>query len=484
MCENLIFSNGITNLKSWKNKLINADIAINYMPADDTNNKLSECFDDIKQMTYYKGNKFQALKQFVKEHFSFFKKYRYIAILDDNIILNGDQINKIFEINKRFNLWVSQPSYKDHVEETIRSNPENMLHFTNYIEYCCPFFEINKLFFFLDKYEPEIVQNYNLEWLFIQMFGIHWKKKYAVIDSIIYNISHPCQQLKNDLTPAEKKYLESKKVILNYDKCYKNWKNLLLNPDIRKINGIDHIVWINLDRSDDRRKSLEKTLNRFNVSNTRISAVDGKLVNTREIVTTKIKDYFIKDKKNGGLKVDKLMDTEIATTLSHIKAINYINDLSGNFFMICEDDVSFKNINLFPCDLKQIITDAGDFDVLMLQKTIWPHDSQRFYTRGLYFPRQERTWGAVCYIITKKYASNISKEVKYNGENSFTFLTDKIFDVSDEYLYNGHKTIVYKYNFATTIAENSLIHENNLKFHNISHKYQQRLIDITYSLIN
>ena len=80
MCENLIFSNGITNLKSWKNKLINADIAINYMPADDTNSKLSECFDDIKQMTYYKGNKFQALKQFVKEHFSFFKKYRYCLL--------------------------------------------------------------------------------------------------------------------------------------------------------------------------------------------------------------------------------------------------------------------------------------------------------------------------------------------------------------------------------------------------------------------
>ena len=38
---------------------------------------------------------------------------------------------------------------------------------------------------------------------------------------------------------------------------------------------------------------------------------------------------------------------EFACLLSHIKAITSLKDTDGNYFMICEDDISLKNTILF-----------------------------------------------------------------------------------------------------------------------------------------
>ena len=98
--------------------------------------------------------------------------------------------------------------------------------------------------------------------------------------------------------------------------------------DYKKINYIDKIYWINLDRSLERTLYMTNLLNNINVPNERFSAIDGKNIDVKYI----IKDFNLERPLNNG---------EIACTLSHLKIINNLKNVSGNYFMICEDDIIF-----------------------------------------------------------------------------------------------------------------------------------------------
>lgn len=63
-----------------------------------------------------------------------------------------------------------------------------------------------------------------------------------------------------------------------------------------------------------------------------------------------------------------LSNREIGCVLSHLKAISQIKELEGEYFLICEDDISFDNINLFQEDLNQIINNSPSFEILILFK--------------------------------------------------------------------------------------------------------------------
>ena len=66
---------------------------------------------------------------------------------------------------------------------------------------------------------------------------------------------------------------------------------------------------------------------------------------------------------------NKLNNYEISNTLSHIKAINYLENIKGDYFLVCEDNISFNNIILIDKDLKTIISESPKFDILILNKT-------------------------------------------------------------------------------------------------------------------
>jgi len=483
----LIFANANNNFsqKKWIKGLTNTDLILYYTGNDKKNHERYLSF--ATYVIKHNGEKFSNLKHFYLHNKLLFNCYKYIAVLDDDIIIDGHKINKIFEIQEKFKLWIAQPSQKEKsVHEIIHHRKDYLLHFTNFIEAVVPFFEMKKLKKFLKYYNEDIIKTYPLNWLFMQILGTKWKKKYAIIDAVQYIKPLVEKMTSIEMGEKEKKFIKNTKLKENYIKFYKTFilakplpKGLLLEPDITKINGINHIVWINLETSKDRYNKTKKKLDRFNVPNTRIKAIDGRKKNVRKLITTEIRDYYINNKKTKTSKVDPLKNTEIATTLSHLKAINYLNDLSGDYFMVCEDDISFENINLFPCDLKKIIDDCKDFDILMLQKTIIPEGAKKL--KHIYTPWGKGVWGAVCYIITKEHVKRIVERVKYIDEN-FIFSTDKIFDVSDEYLYNDCRTAVYKYNFVTTSAPDSLIHSENLGIHEVSYEYQQQLLYTTYIL--
>jgi hypothetical protein len=89
-----------------------------------------------------------------------------------------------------------------------------------------------------------------------------------------------------------------------------------LNIDYKKINYIDGIVWINLHKDIERNKYMKEILNNINIDNYKIVGIDS---NNNELL-----DMFT------NVNYERKLDNyEIANTLSHIKAINYLENQKG-----------------------------------------------------------------------------------------------------------------------------------------------------------
>lgn len=232
-----------------------------------------------------------------------------------------------------------------------------------------------------------------------------------------------------------------------------NKKVLKISDCYSKINGIDHICWINLDRSKKRRIHMEHLLKNVDIPNTRISAVDGLLDNVDKLIDN---------------TPTHLSDYEIACTLSHIKALSYLNDCPGNYFLIVEDDVCVDNLYFLKDSLETIISEAPPFDIMLLFKTCFTKFHTKYiswndeYDKGLDF----HIAGTVAYIICKEAIPKILEKIKYDFLTS-QFIITKPFemDVADVFLYKYTTTLSYKYNFMATLNEDSEIHKDHLLFH-------------------
>ena len=210
------------------------------------------------------------------------------------------------------------------------------------------------------------------------------------------------------------------------------------NEFINKINGIDHILWINLDRSNDRKIYMEKLFSKITIPITRISAFDGKKYDFAKSIN------LFHDMNN----------YEIATTLSHIKAISSLQNLEGNYFCICEDDIAFDNIKYFNNDLNDIISQAPIFDILLITKNCH-YNFEELYTKW-----RPTIYSTAFYIISKKGLENFLNHSSYNSDKN-TFNTTYPMSCADHYIYNYVNTYVYKYNFINTLDNTSLIHPDH-----------------------
>ena len=99
------------------------------------------------------------------------------------------------------------------------------------------------------------------------------------------------------------------------------------------------VLYINLERSLERRRSVEFTLAQVGVSGERVNAFDGKMYDdaTKTIKGVTITSDF-----------PTLTPCELATTASHLTAIKVAYDKGFDMVLICEDDVSFAPLGLWP----------------------------------------------------------------------------------------------------------------------------------------
>ena len=97
-----------------------------------------------------KLEKWHLMSHFIKNNLDLIKKYETIWFPDDDLDTNCDDINKLFEIHKKYNLLLSQPSVDGYVSYDIERKVENsILRFTNFVEIFCPMMSLPCLMFLL-----------------------------------------------------------------------------------------------------------------------------------------------------------------------------------------------------------------------------------------------------------------------------------------------------------------------------------------------
>ena len=78
----------------------------------------------------------------------------------------------------------------------------------------------------------------------------------------------------------------------------------------KKLNGMGHVLWINLDTETDRKDHMEGLFNFYGIENTRISAIDARGDND-------VSDLLV------GKFPELVTQGELGCALSHLKAIKY-----------------------------------------------------------------------------------------------------------------------------------------------------------------
>lgn len=151
-----------------------------------------------------------------------------------------------------------------------------------------------------------------------------------------------------------------------------------------KIEGIDKIYCINLERREDRRKEAEAEFQKFNLDFEFFKGVDGHSLNIK-----------------GGIKPG-----HIGCVMSHLNLYKHLKEQGGDIFMITEDDVVFdpdfvsKYLDLvrhIPSDW-HLLYFGGNHNGIPLNMV--SHNIHRL----------QKTYTTHCYLVKKEYLDIIIRE--------------------------------------------------------------------------
>lgn len=221
------------------------------------------------------------------------------------------------------------------------------------------------------------------------------------------------------------------------------------------LDNFPKILWINLDKSLDRRFRMEKILNLYKLQNERISAIDG-----TNFITNNVHAHCITNKK--------LTLAENACSCSHLNAIKYFVDkLEDDKIVIFEDDVSFEFLPLIPFNWSEFVEKIpnnfgvvqlaicrldGDVDNILVKTD----PSKRYYCSAAYMITRQ----AAKEILSKYYDTKIDKFVLKGKQNA----------TADSIISNSICTYsipIFSYN-----TDESTIHPHHIPVH-IRSKTQQ-----------
>jgi hypothetical protein len=181
--RNLLFTSAgdNANLHHWLQGRRNFDLWVSYYGDEDQRYKDVADFHVSR-----KGGKFPNLN-FVYENWkNIIDSYDAILVMDDDIMIDGSEISRLFEIREQYDLWILQPAFrpKGKVSHPItRIHPSCLLRFTNFVEVTCPLFRRDKLDEFMRVYDPELV-GLGVDWWFLDVVGKYAEDKIAVVDEV------------------------------------------------------------------------------------------------------------------------------------------------------------------------------------------------------------------------------------------------------------------------------------------------------------
>jgi hypothetical protein len=174
--------------ESWNTGNKNFDTAILYYgDNDDVYTKYS---NNSKFCIKSKGQKGKLLYEFISNNISEIINYDFIWQVDDDIRSSSEDVNRFFDINKKYDLWLSQPAISNHVSfEIEKKNINKILRFTNFVEILCPCFSLKTLLFLFNTYTYNS-SSWGLDFLWPKLLN-YPTNKIAIIDDVEVNHTKP-----------------------------------------------------------------------------------------------------------------------------------------------------------------------------------------------------------------------------------------------------------------------------------------------------
>jgi hypothetical protein len=138
-----------------------------------------------------KGSKFNIVYELIQRKRSLLEQYDYIFIPDDDIYIEGSQINHLFALMQDLHLHIAQPSILGWISIPLTAHQSHSsIRYTNWVEIMCPCFSREAFWTCEDLFNYN-KSNWGIENLWFERLGKP-KDKVAVIDDIVATHTRPC----------------------------------------------------------------------------------------------------------------------------------------------------------------------------------------------------------------------------------------------------------------------------------------------------
>lgn len=172
----------------WIKENSNFDIIVLYY--GDSENIFLKYKKNVKKCVKIKGQKWHLLTEYILKNLNEIEKYEYFWFPDDDLLTHSNDINKIFDICKKYDLWLCQPSLDGHVSYEIEKKVhDSILRFTNFVEIICPMMSLetlHKLIFYFNINES----GWGLDYLWPKLLG-YPTDKISIIDDVTVTHTKP-----------------------------------------------------------------------------------------------------------------------------------------------------------------------------------------------------------------------------------------------------------------------------------------------------
>jgi hypothetical protein len=302
------------------------DIMVCFYGDNETNKNILK--EKSKYFYERKGGKFQNLVWIYQNYKNILEKYKYIFVLDDDIIINTLEINFCFLFANYFQTSILQPSFKNvkecRIDHLITKQVKHLFaRKVNFIEVNTPLFNSHDLFLFLDyliNLKERILAGWGLESMYIHFLSSIKNKDFYILDSI---------------------------------SCI----NPLIEDDEREITK--------LQKSDDRRKEWEALSQKYNIPN--ISCKDYRIYNGLTKCPEPLFIHYISTLNIDHFKIDKPLNWNLIYFNQKIK---YYGENLTEKFSYFVDKLTVKNIITYICGNKiktanviKILKDIDDINL-------------------------------------------------------------------------------------------------------------------------
>ena len=149
-----------------------------------------EVFNRYKSRVHFieqrKGSKFQNFKYFYDKYPEIIEKYERFFILDDDIIFDVNDINKMFDISTLYNLQICGPSFTNEskISHNITRHKKGvLLTYTNFVEVNVPLFTKHALNQFMGLLDSSLI-GWGIDVFYMWRNGLHKKNAYAIVHGV------------------------------------------------------------------------------------------------------------------------------------------------------------------------------------------------------------------------------------------------------------------------------------------------------------